>query len=97
MTSNFADQTALELALYSAARDALANVPTGARLTKHQAELQMILAAFTPDCPHDPEDGVHNHDVVSEPYPRVIGNVVHTFVWRRCTCGLAEGGEYPSR
>lgn len=92
MTSTIADQTAQDLAIYLAAQDVMAGIQVGARLTAHQMRAQQILANFTPDCPADTYEGVHNINVISEPYTRHG----RTYVWRSCTCGLAEGAEYPA-
>jgi hypothetical protein len=92
MTSTIAQDTATDLAIYLAAKHTLDGIPVGTRLTERQAWAQQVVSAFTPDCPDDQEEMVHNISVISEPYTRNG----RTYVWRRCTCGLAEGAEYPA-
>lgn len=93
MTSTIATDTAQDLAIYLAAKHLMAGIPVGTRLTERQMWAQQVLANFTPDCPADPEEGVHNLDVIGQTYTRHG----RSYAWRRCTCGLAEGGEYPAR
>lgn len=91
MTSTIATDTAQDLAIYLAARDLMTGISVGTQLTERQMWAQQVLANFTPDCTDD-ADGEHNANVVSQPYTRNG----RTYVWRSCTCGLAEGDEYPA-
>lgn len=94
MTTSFADQVAQDLAIYLAARDITESLPKGIRLDAHQARMAQVVSNFFPTCPDNTWEGVHNRDVVSEPYEVTVNGKVVTATWRKCTCGLIEGSEY---